>query len=91
MNCAPWSIYNIVLYGNSAPEFMQGQENGFYLHGYQCFEFLKSFSFYTPILGRVSLLLAIFGPASDVILSMLLQFWDKDVFQLAFGEMLPPL
>jgi len=40
--------------------------------------------------GRVSLLLAIFGPASDVILSMLLQFWDKDVFQLAFGEMLPP-
>ena len=29
----------------------------FYLHGYQCFEFLKSFSFYTPTLGRVSLLL----------------------------------
>jgi len=49
--------YNIVLYGNSAPEFMQGQKNGFYLHGYQCFEFLKSFSFYTPTLGRVSLLL----------------------------------
>lgn len=49
--------YNIVLYGNSALEFMQGQENGFYLHGYHCFKFLKSFSFYTPTLDRVSLLL----------------------------------